>query len=61
VRCENGDLRTVSPVPTQPLFATDLDFFVRRVNDGAESYISDERILDVLSLAEEIQERCRPR
>jgi biliverdin reductase len=59
VRCEHGDLRSVSPLPTEPLFATDLDFFARRVLDGTESYVSDERILDVLSLAEEIQERCR--
>lgn len=58
VRCERGDLRTVPPLPTHPLFAADLDFFVRRVDDGAESYISEDQILDVLSLAEEIKERC---
>lgn len=61
VRCERGDLRTVPPIPTQPLFAADLDVFVRRVGDGAEGYVSDERILDVLSLAEGIEERCRAR
>ncbi len=58
VRCERGEFKTVSPLPTHPLFATDLDYFVRQVNDGAESYVSEERILDMLSLAEEIQDRC---
>ena len=61
VRCENGELRTVPPLPAEPLFATDLDVFVRRVRDGAEGYISSEQILDVLSLAEEIQDRCAVR
>jgi biliverdin reductase len=61
VRCEQGDLRTLPPLPAQPLFATDLDAFVRRVNEGAESYVTDEHILDVLSLADEIRERCLDR
>jgi biliverdin reductase len=61
VHCENGDLRKVSPLPAKPLFASDLDTFVQRVNEGAESYVSDEQILDVMSLADEIQERCRDR
>ncbi len=59
IRCERGALRTLPPVPTKPLFATDLDFFVGRVTAGEESYISDEQILDVMSLAEEIEIRCR--
>jgi predicted dehydrogenase len=61
VRCERGTLRTVPPAPAEPLFATDLDVFVRRVRDGADGYISSEQVLDVLSLAEEIQDRCTVR
>jgi biliverdin reductase len=59
VRCERGELRTLPPVPTHPLFSADLDVFVRRVNENAESYVSDERVLDVLSLADQVKERCR--
>jgi len=59
VRCERGVLETMPPVPTKPLFAADLDVFVRRITEGAESYVSDEQILDVMSLAEEIENRCR--
>jgi biliverdin reductase len=61
VRCERGDLRTPAPLPTDPLFASDLDVFVRRVRDGAEGYVANEQVLDVMSLAEEIQERCEAR
>ncbi len=61
MRCERGDLRTPPPLPTDPLFASDLDVFVRRVRDGAESYVANEQVLDVMSLAEEIQERCEAR
>jgi biliverdin reductase len=59
VRLDEGhELTTVHPLPTDPLFEQDLDAFVRRVAEGADSYVSDERILDVLSLAEAIRARC---
>lgn len=57
VRCEDGELRTVSPLPTGPLFEQDLAHFVRRVGEGASSYVSDARVLDVLGLAEAVRER----
>lgn len=59
VRCERGTLKTLPPVPAKPLFAADLDVFTRRITEDAESYVSDEQILDVMSLAEEIEHRCR--
>ncbi|MGD8397095.1 MAG: Gfo/Idh/MocA family oxidoreductase [Candidatus Eiseniibacteriota bacterium] len=58
IRLDDGDLGTVSPVPTGPLFEQDLLAFVRRVQEGAEPYVSDERILEVLGLADAIRERC---
>ncbi len=58
VDVEGGVLETVPPLPTAPLFEQDLDYFVRRVEEGADPYVSDERILDVLKLAEAIRERA---
>ncbi len=58
VQLDQDELSTQSPLPTQPLFEQDLDCFVRRVTEGAEPYVSDERLQDVLALAEAIRERC---
>ena len=54
IRCERGSLRSPATAPPAGLFARDLDCFVTRIRSGARGYVSDERILHVLSLVDEI-------
>ncbi len=54
IRCERGSLQSPATAPPAGLFARDLDCFVTRVHSGARGYVSDERILNVLSLVDEI-------
>ena len=54
IRCERGRLQSPTTAPAAGLFARDLDYFVARVRSDARGYVSDERILHVLSLVDEI-------
>ncbi len=54
IRCERGSLLSPATAPPGGLFARDLDCFVSRIRSGARGYVSDERILHVLSLVDEI-------
>jgi hypothetical protein len=45
-------------VPTAPLFEQDLEAFVRRVRDADDVYVTPDRVLAVLKLADQIRERC---
>ena len=54
IRCERGSLQSPATAPPADLFARDLDCFVARVRSGARGYVSDARILHVLSLVDEI-------
>ncbi len=54
IRCERGSLRSPAAAPPAGVFASDLDCFVARIRSGARGYVSDERVLHVLSLVDEI-------
>ncbi|MCP4003995.1 MAG: Gfo/Idh/MocA family oxidoreductase [bacterium] len=58
VRCEHGQLESPSPGPAGALLAADLDVFVQRIRGAGESYVSEERILHVLGLVEELEGAC---
>lgn len=57
VECENGPLGEPPPERPADLFARDLECFVARVTEGAESYVSDSRCLHVLELVAAIERR----
>ena len=54
VDCERGVLETPPDAPAGALFREDLDCFLARVETGAASYVSDERVLHVLGLVDAI-------
>ena len=54
IECEAGILRTPPASPESGLFARDLEVFVARVEMGAASYVSEERVLEVLRLVDAI-------
>ncbi len=54
VDCERGVLETPPAAPAGALFREDLDCFIARVETGAASYVSDERVLHVLGLVDAI-------
>lgn len=56
--CEKGRLDAPSSSGPRPLFREDLDVFVARIRDGAPGYVTEERILHVLSLVEHIEALC---
>ncbi len=57
VECENGSIGDPPEQRPRGLFARDLECFVARVTEGAESYVSEARCLHVLSLVEAIERR----
>ena len=54
VRCERGRLEDPPREPPGELFREDLDHFIARVETGLEPYVSEERVLHVLSLVDQI-------
>ncbi len=54
VRCERGRLEDPPREPPGALFREDLDHFIARVETGLEPYVSEERVLHVLSLVDQI-------
>jgi biliverdin reductase len=56
--CESGRLDAPPPASARGVFREDLDVFVARVHDGAPGYVSEERILHVLSLVEHVEALC---
>jgi predicted dehydrogenase len=57
IECERGRLESPPPEPPGALFARDLDVFLDRIERGAESYVSDARVLEVLELVGAIERR----
>ncbi len=57
VRCEKGRLEDPPHEPPGALFRQDLDHFIQRVERGVDSYVSERRVLHVLSLVEQIDAR----
>lgn len=55
IPCERGILADPKLQPVRGLFVRDLECFVARIREGAESYISEERILHVLDLVSQIE------
>ncbi|MCE2390334.1 MAG: Gfo/Idh/MocA family oxidoreductase [Proteobacteria bacterium] len=60
VECEAGILRTPPASPERGLFARDLEVFVSRLETRATSYVSDARVLEVLSLVDAIDRPAYP-
>ncbi len=58
VRCERGMLDDPDAGSAAGAFRQDLDCFVARVREGAPSYVSEQRILSLLGLVEEIERRA---
>ncbi len=56
--CENGRLENPPAGTRSDLFERDLEHFVRRVREGVASYVTEERVLHVLELVRQIDERC---
>ena len=52
VECERGGLTSPPPGPAGAVFRRDLDCFLERIETGAPSYVSDERVLHVLELVD---------
>ncbi len=59
VQCQHGVLDDPEAGAPSGLFGQDLDCFVARVLDGAPSYVSEQRVLEVLALVREIEARCQ--
>jgi len=57
VECERGRLATPPNEPPGALFARDLEIFLDRIERGAESYVSDARVLELLELVGAIERR----
>jgi biliverdin reductase len=57
IECERGRLETPPPEPAGALFARDLEVFLDRIERGAESYVSDARVLELLELVGAIERR----
>jgi biliverdin reductase len=57
IECERGRLETPPPEPAGALFARDLDVFLDRIERGADSYVSDARVIEVLELVGAIERR----
>jgi hypothetical protein len=57
VRCEHGLLDDPAPTRSGPVFRQDTDRFLERVRTGAPSYVSEERVLEVLELVGAIERR----
>ena len=57
VPCERGILADPKLQRVRGLFLRDLECFVARIRDGAESYVSEERIVHALDLVSQIERR----
>lgn len=57
VECERGRLTSPPAEPAGALFARDLEVFLDRIERGAESYVSDARVVEVLELVGAIERR----
>lgn len=57
IDCERGRLETPPAEPPGALFARDLEVFLDRVERGAESYVSEPRVLELLELVGAIERR----
>jgi len=57
IECARGRLATPPPEPPGALFARDLEVFLDRIESGAESYVSDARVLELLELVGAIERR----
>jgi len=57
IECERGRLDTPPAEPPGELFARDLEAFLDRIESGAESYVSNERVLELLELVGAIERR----
>lgn len=55
IDCERGVLDDPPPGSAGGVFRTDTDCFVARVRDGADSYVSEERVRHGLELVEQIE------
>jgi predicted dehydrogenase len=55
IECERGVLGDPPVEPASGLFARDLDCFVARVREGADSYVSDARCVHVFELVAAIE------
>jgi predicted dehydrogenase len=55
--CEKGHLGSPPTAPPGALFERDLEHFVRRVREGIPPYVTEERVLHVLELVRQIDER----
>ena len=53
--CERGRLGSPPAGSAGSLFREDLEHFVRRIVEGADSYVSEERVVHVLELVEAIE------
>jgi biliverdin reductase len=60
IECESGLLDDPPAAPVGQLFRQDLDWFLDRIERGAEPYVSDQRLLHVLDLVDQIDERTAP-
>jgi predicted dehydrogenase len=56
IECESGLLDNPPAAPAGQLFLQDLDWFLDRIERGAEPYVSDRRVLHVLELVDRIDE-----
>ncbi len=57
IDCERGRLVTPPAEPAGALFAQDLEVFLDRIERGADSYVSDARVLELLELVGAIERR----
>lgn len=54
IRCDRGMLQSPASAPASGLFAQDLACFLERIRSGAAPYVSEDRILHVLGLVDQI-------
>lgn len=58
IPCLEGALEDPPKAPPGDLFRDDLDYFLDRIEGGGRAYVSEERILHVLDLVEQIERRA---
>ena len=58
IECERGRLDDPAAEPERGLFLRDLDHFLERIASGADPYVPDARVVEVLELVAAIERAC---